>query len=166
MRFEKETFNFFCLYWDRRLYIDPNFLSFPFSKIPWKVCLYLLSPIFLLPFFFFFFFYFFFWSLVDLQCCANLCCTAKRLSYTHVDILFLYSFPLWFITGFFKYKFILFILFLAALGLRCCAQSFSSCGERGYSSLWCTGFSLRWLLLLWSKGSRRVGFSSCGTRAQ
>ena len=36
----------------------------------------------------------------------------------------------------------------------------------GYSSLWCVGFSLRWLLLLWSMGSRRVGFSSCGTWAQ
>ena len=30
------------------------------------------------------------------------------------------------------YKFIYFIyLFLAALGLRCCAQAFSSCGEQG-----------------------------------
>ena len=57
-------------------------------------------------------------------------------------------------------------LFLAALGLRCRARAFSSCGERGYSSLWCTGFSLQWLLLLRSKGSRRVGFSSCGTWAQ
>ena len=36
----------------------------------------------------------------------------------------------------------------------------------GYSLLWCTGFSLRYLLLLWSTGSRRVGFSSCGTWAQ
>ena len=36
----------------------------------------------------------------------------------------------------------------------------------GYSSLWCAGFSLRWLLLLQSTGSRRAGFSSCGTRAQ
>ena len=38
-----------------------------------------------------------------------------------------------------------------------------------YSSLWCMGFvgvSLRWLLLLWSTGSRRAGFSSCGMRAQ
>ena len=35
----------------------------------------------------------------------------------------------------------------------------------GYSSLRCTGFSLRWLLLLRSTGSRHVGFSSCGTRA-
>ena len=30
--------------------------------------------------------------------------------------------------SFFK---ILFILFLAALGLRCCARAFSSCGEQG-----------------------------------
>ena len=36
----------------------------------------------------------------------------------------------------------------------------------GYSSLCCTGFSLRWLLLLRSTGSRRTGFSSCGLRAQ
>ena len=36
----------------------------------------------------------------------------------------------------------------------------------GYSSLWCAGFSLQWLLLLWSIGSRCMGFSSCGTRAQ
>ena len=38
--------------------------------------------------------------------------------------------------------------------------------SRGYSSLWCTGFSLRWLLLLRSIGSRSTGFSSCGTRSQ
>ena len=36
----------------------------------------------------------------------------------------------------------------------------------GYSSLRCKGFSLWWLLLLRSTGSRRMGFSSCGTRAQ
>ena len=36
----------------------------------------------------------------------------------------------------------------------------------GYSSLWCAGFSLQWLLLLRSMGSRRAGFSSCGTWAQ
>ena len=35
-----------------------------------------------------------------------------------------------------------------------------------YSSMWCAGFSLRWLLLVWSTGSRRVDFSSCGTQAQ
>ena len=38
--------------------------------------------------------------------------------------------------------------------------------SRGYPSLRCMGFSLRWLLLLRSLGSRHVGFSSCGTRAQ
>ena len=35
----------------------------------------------------------------------------------------------------------------------------------GYSSLWCVGLSLQWLLLLWSMGSRCTGFSSCGSRA-
>ena len=34
------------------------------------------------------------------------------------------------------------------------------------SLLWCAGFSLRWFLLLRSMGSRHVGFSSCGSRAQ
>lgn len=34
-------------------------------------------------------------------------------------------------------------LFLAALGLRCCARAFSSCGEQGAAlSSRCTGFSL------------------------
>ena len=37
--------------------------------------------------------------------------------------------------------------------------------RRGYSSLRCVVFSLRWLLLLRSMGSRCAGFSSCGTRA-
>ena len=37
-----------------------------------------------------------------------------------------------FLSFFFFYKLIYFIyLFLAALGLRCCAQAFSSCGEQG-----------------------------------
>ena len=30
--------------------------------------------------------------------------------------------------------------------------------SRSYSSLRCTGFSLRWLFLLWSTGSRSAGF--------
>ena len=32
---------------------------------------------------------------------------------------------------FFKFNLIYLFLFLAALGLRCCTQAFSSCGERG-----------------------------------
>ena len=35
----------------------------------------------------------------------------------------------------------------------------------GYSSLRCAGFSLWWLLLLCSTGSKCVAFSSCGSRA-
>ena len=68
--------------------------------------------------------------------------------------------------GCLKNLFILFIyfwlhwVFVAAHGLSLVVAS----GD--YSSLWCTGFSLRWLLLLWSTGSRCVGFSTCGTWAQ
>ena len=50
-------------------------------------------------------------------------------------------------------------VFVAAHGLSLVAAS------GGYSSLWCVGFSLWWLLLLQSRGSRHVGFSSCGSRA-
>ena len=49
---------------------------------------------------------------------------------------------------------------VAACGLSLVAAS------RGYSSLQCVGFSLRWLLLLRSMGSRHAGFNSCGTWAQ
>ena len=62
----------------------------------------------------------------------------------------------------FIYSFIYFWLrwvFVAARGLSLVAAS------RGYSSLRCAGFSLRWLLLLQSTGSRPAGFSSCGTWA-
>ena len=55
-------------------------------------------------------------------------------------------------------------LFLAVLGLRCCA--FSSCGERGLLFVAVRGLLIGWLLLLQSMGSRRVGFRSCGTRGQ
>ena len=42
----------------------------------------------------------------------------------------------------------------------------SSLLRTGFLQLRCVGFSLRWLLLLWSTGSRHMGFSSCGTWAQ
>ena len=45
----------------------------------------------------------------------------------------------------------LFWVFFAVCGLSLVAAS------SGYSSLWCTGFSLWWLLLLRSTGSRRHG---------
>ena len=44
--------------------------------------------------------------------------------------------------------------FLIAWSVLCCSWAFSSQREWGYSSLWCAGFSLRWLLLLKSMGSR------------
>ena len=50
-------------------------------------------------------------------------------------------------------------VFIAVHGLSLGAVS------GGYSSLRCAGFSLRWLLSLRSMGSRRAGFSSCGTWA-
>ena len=51
----------------------------------------------------------------------------------------------------FIYYFWLCWVFVAAHGLSLVAVS------GGYSLLWCTSFSLRWLLLLQSTGSRRAG---------
>ena len=45
-------------------------------------------------------------------------------------------------------------VFTGARGLSLVAVS------GGYSSLQCAGFSLQWLFLLWSTGSRSAGFSS------
>ena len=67
---------------------------------------------------------------------------------------------------FLQIYFILFIyfwlcwVFVAVPGLSLVVAS------RGHSSMRCTGFSLWWLLLLWSIGSRHMGFSSCGVQAQ
>ena len=60
------------------------------------------------------------------------------------------------------YLFIYFWLhwvFAAVHGLSLVAAS------RGYSFSRCAGFSLQWLLLLQSTGSRCTGFSSCGSQA-
>ena len=65
-------------------------------------------------------------------------------------------------SSFFLNKFIYLCLrwvFVAARGL----SLFAVCG--GYSSLRCTEFSLLWLLLLQSMGSRCADFSSCGSWA-
>ena len=70
-----------------------------------------------------------------------------------------------FMSGFLKNFFIFLIyfwpcwVFITVRGLSLVAVS------GGYSSLQCTGFSLRWLLLLWSTGCRHKGFSICGVRA-
>ena len=64
-------------------------------------------------------------------------------------------------------------MYLAALGLCCWVQAFSSRSEWGvgrwggsYSWLQCVGFPLRWFLLLGSTGSMAHGLSSCGVWAQ
>lgn len=58
------------------------------------------------------------------------------------------------------FKLYLFV-FMAPPGLCCCTRAFSGCSEWGCSSLRCTGFSLRWPLLLWATGSRPRRLSSC-----
>ena len=73
------------------------------------------------------------------------------------------SYAAYFNFFFYFYLFIYFWLhwvFVAAGGLSLVVAS------GGYCSLWCASFSLWWLLLLQSTGSRRVGFSSCSMRAQ
>ena len=60
-------------------------------------------------------------------------------------------------------KFVYFWLrwvFVAVCGLPLVAA------RGGYSSLRCAGFSLRWLHLQQSTGSRQAGFTSCSVRAQ
>ena len=47
----------------------------------------------------------------------------------------------------------LFNIYLAVLGLHCCAWTFSSCREQWLFSSCCEGFSLWWLLLWWGTGS-------------
>ena len=64
-----------------------------------------------------------------------------------------------FFFNFFYFIFWLRWVFVAAHRLSLVAVS------GGYSSLRCVGFSLRWLLLLRSTGSRHAGFSRCGSRA-
>ena len=54
---------------------------------------------------------------------------------------------------------------MAALGLRCCARAFSNCSEQGLLFVVVRGLLIAVASLVWSMGSRRVGFSSCGTRA-
>ena len=64
-----------------------------------------------------------------------------------------------------KIVFFCLFVFLAALGLCCCARAFSSCGEWGLLFVAVRGLLIAWILLLRSMGSRHAGFSSCGSRA-
>ena len=71
------------------------------------------------------------------------------------------------IIAFFNYLYVVILLFdvwlhwvfIAACGLSVVAE------RRGYSSLRCLGFSLQWLLLLPSTGSRHMGFSNFCSQA-
>ena len=63
------------------------------------------------------------------------------------------------------YLFYFIYFWLRWVFVAACALSLDA-ARGGYSSLQCAGFSLRWLLLLRSTGSRRMGFSRCGTWAQ
>lgn len=50
-------------------------------------------------------------------------------------------------------KIVIYVLFLAALGLGCCWGA-AGCGEQGLSSLQSVDFLLQWLLLFVEQGSR------------
>ena len=63
----------------------------------------------------------------------------------------------------FCFVFLINYLFFGCSGSSVAVWAFSSCGERGLlSHFWCACFSLWWLCLLLSMGSRVHGFSSCG----
>ena len=87
-------------------------------------------------------------------------CNLNEYIYIYIYI-FIYIFAL---SIFFKINLFIYFwlhwVFVAVCGLSLVAVS------RGYSLLRCVGFSLRWLLLLRSTGSRHAGFSSCGLGAQ
>ena len=55
---------------------------------------------------------------------------------------------------------------LVALGLHCCVWVFSSFREWDYSLVEVCRLLLRWLLLLWSTGSRCMGFRNWSMQAQ
>ena len=77
-----------------------------------------------------------------------------------VSPLVLFCFVTVFLFILFVYYFWLHWVFVTACGLSLVVASGS------YPSLRCVGFSLWWLLLLWSTGFRCVGFRSCGMWAQ
>ena len=114
-----------------------EFLIFP----PWFIheCIHYL---------FFFNFYlfgcasFFFYNIYFLFCKYNLSSYVLFFLLKHATFKFIYFWLHW--------------VFIAVHGLSLVVVS------RGYSSLLCVGFSLQWLLLLWSTGYRHPGFVAQG----
>ena len=93
-----------------------------------------------------FFLIYFYWSIVDLQCCINYCCTVKSLSYICIHILL-----------------ILLFIYLTMLGLCCCMAFYLVLGSRDYPLISVQGFSLQWFLVARSVGSGATGFGSWDT---
>ena len=71
-------------------------------------------------------------------------------------------------TGYFYsiYIYLFVCLFMAALGLHCCARSFSSCSEQGLLFVEMHRLLIAVASLVRSMGSQYAGFSSCSMRAQ
>ena len=68
---------------------------------------------------------------------------------------------------YFKQSYLFIYSFLAAWDLFCCARAFSSCGELGLLFVAVLGLPVAVAsFILWSTGSRRVGFSRCGLCAE
>ena len=71
------------------------------------------------------------------------CCTCRFVVFENIFYLF-------------SYLCISVVVLSAVLSLRGCTGFSVVAASEGYSSLWCMGFSLRWLLLLRSTGSRAL----------
>ena len=70
---------------------------------------------------------------------------------------------IYFLLLFFKINLFIYILFLAALGLRCCTRALSSCGERGLLSVAVRGLLIAVASLVAEHGLYKRGcLSSCG----
>ena len=67
---------------------------------------------------------------------------------------------------FFKINYFIYLFIFGCVGSPLLHRLSLVAASGGYSSLRYAGFSLQWLLLLRSTGSRRSGFSSCGVWAQ
>ena len=59
----------------------------------------------------------------------------------------------------------IFLFFLAALGLCCCVQAFSSCGKRGLLFVVVHGLLMAMASLVVEHGLLARGLSSCGSQA-